>query len=368
MNVKPILTASAIALILTGCGGSSDNAESGGPRDPSAPSAPQGGDGSGTPNVPNNQNNAQNNKSQAEQKAKEEAKKKAEAEKKKKEEEAKKKAEEEKKRKEAEEKRTWGREEKTQGQKFKYRDGVISGLKKADLIKADGRLDVSKLKKADHTWYVNHDAGIIAIAIKKLGLNGSKHLPDAFEEILNVPLSDLDIGFTLRDPRAFGWSYQTFGSGYEYSDQDMDKYVYASVGKPLDDEAKIPLKATYNGYAMGKILHGAQGGREVISVMTAELDNKSMDFALSKSVELWENGSYDPYTDPIDHQTSACDQCNFTQRITWNATSKAFEGGGVRAYLYGPKAEEIGGTFSRSNVESPGLKPGEFIGAFGGKR
>ena len=355
-KIKPILTASAIALILTGCGSNDDPAANN-----AAVDSPQ------TKLSEQSQQQAAAEKAAADKAAAEKAAAdKAAADKAAADKEAAEKAKkeaEEKAKKEAEEKaKEEAKKLQSEDVKRQVNNAQATTRLEEDIAKAKAKAlitfdekGVLAVKVASKRGDIQ-DAGNEAIVIKENKVPIAQSLPDGIAWVKEVE------SLILRDGEKFGWSYQTFGVD-RINITDIDKgFAYVSIGKSLQDEAAIPASATYKGIAMGKFMVGHTGDLGVIADMTAVLKDKTIQFNLSNSLQVY----FDPDKGNIFGQLYACSPtCDFSDTLTWKSGSKSFTGKYTQAYLYGPNGEEIGGTFRVP--EKTGWE-GDYLGAFGGKK
>lgn len=172
---------------------------------------------------------------------------------------------------------------------------------------------------------------------------------------------DGDKHLYLRNNETNGWLYQSFGRYVDINNRDM---ALISVG---ENTREIPLQgsATYTGIAMGDaMLNGdyAAGSGEIVSNVKVDVDfaNKTLKFASSDTKGLTENKEIVDYNN-----------FNLTGSAKWNGAESKFMGsvstsagetGKLEGAFYGPKAEEIGGTFDVKGATQ------EYQGGFGAKQ
>ncbi len=138
------------------------------------------------------------------------------------------------------------------------------------------------------------------------------------------------ISVVLIDPVMWGWKYQTYGEVFDR--QGFKGYI--NVGNPYDPSEAQTINASYSGYSEGRISNGEMIGGSMNAQLSWGTNSKTLNIDIGKPTV---SGKADE-----DHS-----DLEFKRNLTWNSKSKAFEGPGIVARLYGT-ATEIGGTFNHS--------------------
>lgn len=170
----------------------------------------------------------------------------------------------------------------------------------------------------------------------------------------------------LRDPVSTGFKYQTFGEVKSSSTSELVA-AYVTIGNRFTPAENMVLDASYQGVSMGQFKDIGTDGSwlSVAADMTAQLkfgpDEKALTVTIDNQVMLDKTSTQE--SRPVFQKV---DRLAFTEKLDWDAQANAFTKGPggkeMTAYLYGPNAEEVGGTFNRQ------LEQGAYQGAFGGSR
>ncbi|HFC8522008.1 TPA: transferrin-binding protein-like solute binding protein [Neisseria subflava] len=182
---------------------------------------------------------------------------------------------------------------------------------------------------------------------------------------------DNDTKIVLHDPSAAGWTYQTFA---HYTDTDSNQKGYQGY-QSLGDEtpfATLPAKgtATYNGISTAYVVTGNNNpNRQLTSNVMAIVD-----FGL-KGVRFETSNSYFHTLNNGKRVSEAAENYNFKGTASWK-NGNLFSGqvstadgngklsGNLNGKFFGPKAEEIGGTYGLKNQDATE----HLIGGYGAKR
>lgn len=235
----------------------------------------------------------------------------------------------------------------------------------------------------------SHNGVVAGFNTFDIGLNAFKNKEGKKEfSAIKAYLSSSGDGAVihLRDPAAAGFQYQTFGQVFNRNGEYEGSI---SVGQGYSMDPTLTFKATYKGIAMGVY----EDRTQTMSDMTAELNwgtdgHRNLVVSLSNTKQSKDNIAKLEYTkiaDVSEKSKPIIDKnkqafnfinntsfnspdnktFNFTETLTWNGSGFASDDDKVTARLYGPKAEEIGGTFDLL-IDGDPEQP--YQGAFGGKR
>lgn len=184
------------------------------------------------------------------------------------------------------------------------------------------------------------------------------------------------VAIFLRDPATAGFQYQTFGQVFDLNAADKEGIFqtaaigFVSIGNKFIPADNAVLEGEYKGIAMGSVANHTPtrlAHSEVIADMTASLKFNATEKFVNLNIynsrfadDNLFNGAYTALEDFSDH--------DFNETLQWSDEQKAFISDNARAYLYGPEAQEIGGTYIKyyqKHTNTPA--PDRFYrGAFGG--
>lgn len=214
------------------------------------------------------------------------------------------------------------------------------------------------------------DGGMNALKNNVQGINPAFGKVQLFED------QEKGVAIFLRDPATAGFQYQTFGQVFDLNADDKEGIFktaaigFVSIGNKFIPADNAVLEGEYKGIAMGNVTNNLPtrlAHSEVIADMTASLKFNATEKVVNLNIynsrfadDNLYNNAYTVLEDFSDH--------DFSETLQWSDAQKAFIGDNARAYLYGPEAQEIGGTYMRyyqKRTDTPA--PDRFYrGAFGG--
>jgi len=167
------------------------------------------------------------------------------------------------------------------------------------------------------------------------------------------------------DALANGWNYQTYGVWEIHSDPKRVGFGAMSAGTPtLGNALPTTGLATFSGRASGFYIDPAGATFNTDATLTANVDfqNRAIGFSTGNTT----------LANTTTGARSANSGLNMTGSLNWAAGFNRFSGpvqtandnlsGSASGTFYGPKAEEIGGTYNLVGG------PSRMVGGFGGKR
>lgn len=171
----------------------------------------------------------------------------------------------------------------------------------------------------------------------------------------------------LHDPSAAGWTYQTFA---HYTDTDLKGDVYQGYQSLGDETAfdTLPAKgtATYNGISTAYVVIDKDNRQLTSNVMAI------VDFGL-KGVRFETSNSHFHTLEHGKRVSKADTNYDFKGTARWKdgniflgkvSTADGKLSGNLNGKFFGPKAEEIGGTYGLKNQDATE----HLIGGYGAKR
>ncbi|EEG33327.1 hypothetical protein NEIFLAOT_01603, partial [Neisseria flavescens NRL30031/H210] len=172
----------------------------------------------------------------------------------------------------------------------------------------------------------------------------------------------------LHDPSAAGWTYQTFA---HYTVPDKTPHKGYQGYQSLGDEttfATLPAQgtATYTGISTAYVVSNNNNRQLTSNVMAI------VDFGL-KGVRFETSNSYFHTLESGKRVSTADENYNFKGTASWKdgnlfsgkvITADGKLSGNLNGKFYGPKAEEIGGTYGLKNNDATE----HLIGGYGAKR
>lgn len=275
-------------------------------------------------------------------------------------------------------------------------NGLISSIdfKKHDEVKIDGGMLFNKTPDGNPTqptWTspsslttkVNSkgktktDEGELATKNEEASKNLAYFRPDKNGLVFDTQFDgvyvisfDNDTRIVLHDPSAAGWTYQTFA---HYTVPDKTSHKGYQGYQSLGDEtafATLPAKgtATYTGISTAYVVTGNNNpNRQLTSNVMAIVDFglKGVRFETSNShFHTLENGK---------RVSTVAENYNFKGTASWKkgnlfsgqvSTADNKLSGNLNGKFFGPKAEEIGGTYGLKNQDATE----HLIGGYGAKR
>jgi hypothetical protein len=195
-------------------------------------------------------------------------------------------------------------------------------------------------------------------------LTNSSVLVGSYVQATNV--AGTNSGLFANGP-ANGWDYQSFGVWVTGQGLGAGTVGAATYGNPL---TSLPTTgtATFTGLSSAVAITGTNSAGFATANMSASVDYGAQTVVISTSNTTLTNSLI---AKNITSTTSA-PQLNYSGLLVFSGSGTLFNGnitttggmtGTAQGQLYGPNAQEIGGTFSASGSGVTSL-----IGAFGGKR
>ena len=167
------------------------------------------------------------------------------------------------------------------------------------------------------------------------------------------------------NPLDLGWDYQSFGVWLTGYGTGAGTVGVASIGAATP-AAAIPASgsATYTGYASGVYVDSIGQSFLALANMTANADfaARNVQFATSNT-EVGNLNTSTTMSKPDLNLSGTLSYAQGQNKIAGNIQSVGGLSGKAAGQFYGPKAEEIGGTFLVRGAGNAG-----YMGAFGGKR
>lgn len=213
-------------------------------------------------------------------------------------------------------------------------------------VQKDGKIVLSPADfNGSSSGISGYDAGMNAVKNGDITNN-------AWSAVKGYNSADDKYSVYLRDPSVAGFSYQTFGQVINNDNRQSEGYV--SIGNVYVPNAGEKIDATYKGIAMGTYDNASEVIADMMAKVSLDGSTGSMNIATTNSYIAQNNATEHRYSG-----ISADDSFDFTDQLTWNKDEHLFKSDTAKAYLYGAKATEIGGTFERT-------KDGKsFVGGFG---
>lgn len=205
----------------------------------------------------------------------------------------------------------------------------------------------------------SHNAKVDGFNTYDIGINAAKDDADkkAFSAVKTY-YGRTGSSVYLRDPAAAGFKYQTFGQVFiDPRTSSPQSLGFISVGQGYIIDPTLTFDAEYKGIAMGVY----DGKTQTISDVQGKLKWGTDRTGRTLEIEVMntkqsKNNIADLRYNPI---VDAPQSFNFKDTLTWNGRGFA-NNSGTTAHLYGPKAEEIGGTFMKQRADGS-----VYEGAFG---
>lgn len=204
------------------------------------------------------------------------------------------------------------------------------------------------------------------LAYFRLGQDGLVFGPQ-FDGVYVISF-DNDTQIVLHDPSAAGWTYQTFA---HYTVPDKTPHKGYQGYQSLGDEtafATLPAKgtATYTGISTAYVVTNNNNRQLTSNVMAI------VDFGL-KGVRFETSNSHFHTLNNGTRVSTADENYNFKGTASWKnnnlfsgqvSTANGKLSGNLNGKFFGPKAEEIGGTYGLKNQDATE----HLIGGYGAKR
>jgi len=240
-----------------------------------------------------------------------------------------------------------------------------------------GNLSQSSTNNATYTSLYDNSGNIYNIYVKAStgysfafdkgvgdSITNSSVLVGSYVQATNV--SGSNSGLFANGP-ANGWDYQSFGVWVTGQSLGAGTIGAATYGNPL---TTLPTTgtATFTGLSSAVAITGTNSAGFATANMSASVDYCAQTVVISTSNTTLTNSIV---ARNITSTTSA-PQLNYSGLLVFTGSGTMFNGnitttggmtGTAQGQLYGPNAEEIGGTFSATGAGVTSL-----IGAFGGKR
>lgn len=184
----------------------------------------------------------------------------------------------------------------------------------------------------------------------------------------------------LRDPAVAGFRHQTFGYVLDFAMPNEERALepglvgFVSIGNAFTPKDDATINASYKGIAVGHIMDDSPwraAHSQVLADMAAELkfgpEEKTLDLSIKNTKISPENISGLQYK-PVEDAS----YLDFTEKLEWDSQQKVFidKSDTIDAFanLYGPEAEEVGGTYQLQfyYLDDPDRRNHVYQGGFGG--
>lgn len=207
------------------------------------------------------------------------------------------------------------------------------------------------------------DGDITAVALSTSGSNVSFDENDSIFEtpvVMGLESADRNDAAIIVAPDGSGLEYQSFGIWLTGQNAYSGDVGTGSVGNRTDD-ANVPANqaATYRGISLGFARRGNRDGYMTTSQVTVSTtDFQTMNITSSSTFGTNIITDTDGQLSDLDFAgTATLSGSEFSGTITGDAVN-----GNVQGDLFGPNAEEVGGTFVSTSGETV------YVGSFGAER